>query len=160
MTFTTGSAPVWKASEFPITPPKAEKGAATKPNYTDPNAHHNPSAPLAALVQAVKVQEPNFEFNKLNLVADRVNLRRLLAWASSAPDAKDFRIDVELLGKNTVTLTRWEAVAEASKAAIEKGFKEEALGDATSFDAVEEGEVGAHFRIVSFVSFMSRSPDR
>lgn len=112
------------------------------------------------MVQAVKIQEPNFEFNKLNLVADRVNLRRLLAWASSAPEAKDFRIDVELLGKNTVALARWEAVAEASKAAIERGFKEEALGDATSFDAVEEGEVGAHFRIVSFVSLKHLSMSR
>lgn len=140
-----------RSPEFPLAIEKAEKGAVAKKSYTDPNAHHNPSSPMAALVQAIKVQEPNFEFNKTNLIVDRINLRRLLAWADNAPDSKDFRIDADLVG-NTVMLTRWESVLEGGKGATDASFRKEALGDATSWDSIEDGEVGTHFRIVSLVS--------
>jgi hypothetical protein len=65
--------------------------------FVDQNAARNPSSPLAPLVVAVKHYNPFLIFNKLNIVTDRNNLRKLFRW-TSATNKKDFRIDLELVG--------------------------------------------------------------
>jgi hypothetical protein len=65
--------------------------------FVDQNAARNPSSPLAPLVVAVKYYNPSLNFEKLDMLTDRNNLRKLFPWASST-NKKDFRIDLELVG--------------------------------------------------------------
>ncbi|KAM0790113.1 hypothetical protein ACM66B_005439 [Microbotryomycetes sp. NB124-2] len=139
-----GSPPIWANPELPMSP---EKDKDAKASVVDANAAHAPESPLAPLVAAIKTLEPNYDFKSINVITDRINLRRLLNWASpdNAAEHKDFRIDLDRVG-NTLFMTRWEPTNEGSKAAIEQAFKKEALSDPTCYP--EDKEVGQHNRIV------------
>ncbi|KAK4050339.1 hypothetical protein OIO90_005132 [Microbotryomycetes sp. JL221] len=139
-----GSPPIWANPELPMAP---EKDKDAKASVVDANAAHQPEAPLAPLVAAIKTLEPNYDFKSINIVTDRINLRRLINWASPdhAADLKDFRIDLDRVG-DTMLMTRWEPTNEGGKAAIEQAFRKEALSDPTCYP--EDKEVGSHHRIV------------
>lgn len=92
------------------------------------------------------------------MVTDRINLRRLIGWASGDAEQKDFRIDLDTCGNGTVLMTRWEPTQEGPKAAIEQAFRKDVLSDPTCYP--EDKEVGSHHRIVSLVSGVERSQGR
>ncbi|KAF8635841.1 hypothetical protein AX15_000035 [Amanita polypyramis BW_CC] len=81
-------------------------------NIIDHNAHHLKDTPLLPLFVAVDANEDadTFDWSAVDIVTDRNGLRRLLRWIAggSASDAENFRIDLQLAGKKTVLMARWD----------------------------------------------------
>ena len=61
---------------------------------------------MEPIIQAVLTSDPSFNLNKIDIITDRTNLRRLLQFASGQSH-KDFEIAVEVVNK-TVLFTRLE----------------------------------------------------
>lgn len=72
----------------------------------DQNAFRHPTSPLEPMLQAVLASNPSFGFNKIDIITDRSNLRRLLRFAS-AQSQQDFEIIIEVVNE-TVLFTRAE----------------------------------------------------
>ncbi|KAF8649168.1 hypothetical protein AX16_005966 [Volvariella volvacea WC 439] len=76
-------------------------------------SHHLPNARMLPLVVAVdelveQMGDPPFDWAAQDIVTDRNNLRKLVSWASDEESGKDFRIDLQLAGRRTVLMNRWE----------------------------------------------------
>lgn len=104
---------------------------------------------MAALVVAVKAYDPSFAFADVDFALHRNDLLKLsTAGNETGRGAKDFRIDLELVGK-TIILNRWEeqTVAEAGLGYGDSFWRE------TTKDAPEWGgrKVSGSHRICSFV---------
>ncbi|KIY52481.1 hypothetical protein FISHEDRAFT_55981 [Fistulina hepatica ATCC 64428] len=82
-------------------------------HFVDQNAFRFPNAPLLPLFAAVDTlaSSGSFSWRDVDFVTDRNNLRKLLWWIGGAMDGQpldDFRIDLQLAGKKTVLMSRWE----------------------------------------------------
>lgn len=97
-----GSPPYWlnKATPYQVSP---DSGVVFK----NQNGFRFPNAIFLPLVQAVEMNNADFDWSAIDFVTDRNGLRKLLRWIST-PDPKNFRIDTQLAGKHTVLLNRWE----------------------------------------------------
>ncbi|KAK2465268.1 hypothetical protein APHAL10511_002622 [Amanita phalloides] len=84
----------------------------TGTNIIDHNSYHLKEMPLLPLFAAVDANEDadTFDWSTVDIVTDRNGLRRLLRWISGG-EAKPFRIDLQLAGKGTVLMNRWEKEA-------------------------------------------------
>lgn len=61
---------------------------------------------LVGFLESVRFHNPAYPFASLDIITERNNLRKLLAWAQGSQD--DFRIDIERAGQRSVLLTRWK----------------------------------------------------
>lgn len=84
-------------------------------HFIDQNGHHIPNAPLLPLFKAVDVVAESkneiVDWPSVDFVTERNNIRKLLKWARTEDQngrADDFRIDLQLAGKRTVLMNRWE----------------------------------------------------
>ncbi|KAF8636029.1 hypothetical protein AX15_000189 [Amanita polypyramis BW_CC] len=75
----------------------------------DQNTHRLKEGPLLPLVVAIDANEDadTFKWSSVDYVTDRNALRKILRWASG-DDARDFRIDLQLAGRKTVLMSRWD----------------------------------------------------
>jgi len=86
----------------------------TGTNTIDHNRHHMGYMHMLPLFAAVDANEEadTFDWSSVDVVTDRNALRHLLRWASGSA-TKGFRVDLQLAGKKTVLLVRWEQQATA-----------------------------------------------
>jgi hypothetical protein len=68
--------------------------------------------PLLAAADAIHSQgtAPPVDWPTVDVIAERNTLRNLMRWLNPSPgrEARDFRIDVQLVGTKTLVLRRWE----------------------------------------------------
>ncbi|KAK0244586.1 hypothetical protein EDD85DRAFT_876195 [Armillaria nabsnona] len=106
-----GSPPEWQNKAVPYSVP-ADNGTF----FSDQNGFQMPSAILLPLIVAVETvaedkKEPPFDWSSVDFVTDRNCLRKLLRWiggGNNEKSMKEFRIDMQLSGKKTVLLNRWD----------------------------------------------------
>ncbi|KDQ06416.1 hypothetical protein BOTBODRAFT_181611 [Botryobasidium botryosum FD-172 SS1] len=139
-----GSPLIWSDRRFPYTV-QPDSGIA----YIDQNAAHClPSInPLEPLFLALNTMEPEFDMAAVDLVTDRNNLRKLLRWVTDDND-RDFRIDAQLLGEETVILTRWEEHNTEDSTGF-RGFGHSFEREATKVPPGCRGTTG-HHRIIQY----------
>ncbi|KAF4617348.1 hypothetical protein D9613_005790 [Agrocybe pediades] len=101
-----GSPPQWQNRSTPYNIPPD-----TGIYFSDQNGYRMPRAVLLPLIAAVNKQvdvhkRPEFDWASVDIVTDRNNLRKLTRWVSG--QTRDFRIDLQLAGKKTILMNRWE----------------------------------------------------
>ena len=81
----------------------------TGTNIIDRNGYHMKETPMLPLFAAVDANEDadTFDWPAVDIVTDRNALRHLFRWVSGNT-TKSFRIDLQLAGKKTVLMGRWE----------------------------------------------------
>ena len=148
-----GSPPEWKGRFFPFQV-SLDSGA----NFIDQNAYRIGKQVLLPLIEAVETfildeNKPDFDWSSADFVTDRNGLRKLIRWATSTAGdpPKDFRIDTQLAGDNTVLLNRWER-----KNKEEPGDRQPSYGfnfeKETTTPAAGCQKSTGHHRIVTYVS--------
>jgi hypothetical protein len=118
----------------------------------DQNTYRMPSANLLPLVVAVNKKHkdegvPPFPWGSMDFVTDRNGLRKLIRWIVGG-QVKDFRIDVQLAGRKTVLLNRWEKRTREPLSGRTYGFSFE---KASTVQAAGCKESSGHHRIISYV---------
>ncbi|ORY90642.1 hypothetical protein BCR35DRAFT_328415 [Leucosporidium creatinivorum] len=116
-----GSPAVWTPPPLPFLLIRDKQLQSTQ--FVNQNAYRmQHSSSMAALVVAVKAYNPSFRFAEIDFALHRNDLLKLsTAGNESGRGSKDFRIDLELVGK-TVVLTRWEAKTELGGLKFLEGF--------------------------------------
>lgn len=103
---------IWSNPSFPLTV-LGESGEA----FIDQNSHRLPDYPMLPIFEAVDTLTADGSctppaWASIDMITDRNNLLKLAGWSdsscSSSRSKKDFRIDFELVGPQTVLLQRWE----------------------------------------------------
>lgn len=110
--------------------------------------------PLFRAVDIVaKTKKDVIDWPSVDFVTDRNNLRKLLRWITGTGGQKsEFRIDMQLAGKRTVLLNRWEQFTT-------RYAREESSGYGFSFErATTTPETGceqgvSHHRVLKYVSY-------
>ncbi|KAF8883761.1 hypothetical protein CPB84DRAFT_1734556 [Gymnopilus junonius] len=102
-----GSPPQWQNRATPYTIPPD-----TGVFFSDQNGYRIPKTVLLPLIVAVNKHAETskslpFDWPSMDIVTDRNNLRKLMRWVSGNAE-RDFRIDLQLAGKRTVLMNRWE----------------------------------------------------
>ncbi|KDQ06415.1 hypothetical protein BOTBODRAFT_39619 [Botryobasidium botryosum FD-172 SS1] len=135
---------VWTKKEPPFTIPR-DSGVS----YIDQNAARCLPLmnPLNPLFLALNVMAPEFDMASVDLVTDRNNLRKLHRWVTNSAD-KDFRIDVQLIGRETVVLRRWE-MHNTEGGNKSRGYGHSFERETTSVPPGFEGST-SHHRIVRY----------
>ena len=100
---TKGSAPEWTDRSLPI---KLSPDRGVR--FSHQNGFKSASSILLPLFKSVDVLDKEVDWPSVDFVVDRSGLRKIMRWIS-VDDVKEFRIDMELAGKQTVLLNRWEA---------------------------------------------------
>lgn len=148
-----GSPPIWVEKPTPLTIPR-DSGT----DFIDQNSHRMEKRftllPLIGAVQtctALKKVRSRFDWPSVDFVADRICLRKFVAWANSKPD--HWRIDTQLAGNKTVLMTCWLPATKQTSGwsdsygfSFEKAFTHPAPG-------CESGT--GHHRIVAYVSLFN-----
>ncbi|KZT69562.1 hypothetical protein DAEQUDRAFT_690723 [Daedalea quercina L-15889] len=102
-----GSPSVWRNRALPYRVPRD-----TGIRFVDQTGYRMPTYPLYPLIRAVDIMSEDegdpFDWSTVDFVSDRNGLRKLLRWINDDGTAKEFRIDMQLAGRNTVLLNRWE----------------------------------------------------
>lgn len=120
------------------------------------DGHRLPSCDLLPLFKAVDVAKEDdasldVDWKSVDFVTNRNGLRKLLRWIDGRGDSKrqrPFRLDLELAGKRTVLLNRWEENRLAPPGmGYGFGFEKETTVPAPGC----ENSTG-HHRIVQYVS--------
>ncbi|KAM6494253.1 hypothetical protein JOM56_010614 [Amanita muscaria] len=75
----------------------------------DQNTHRFMESSLLPLLVAADMNEEadTFDWAAVDFLTDRNALRKILRW-TAAEGARDFRIDLQLAGKKTILMTRWD----------------------------------------------------
>lgn len=128
--------------------------------FVDQNTHRNLPFPLLPVFLAADMMEdaghPKFQWSLVDIISDRNSLRKLLSFLDFDPEdkrseLKDFRIDLQLAGTETIILQRWEDNT-LSSAEEHKGYNDAFV---EAFTAPAPGCNGAtiagHHRIISYV---------
>ncbi|TCD66859.1 hypothetical protein EIP91_000813 [Steccherinum ochraceum] len=128
--------------------------ADTGTQFVDQHGYRIEKTPLLSLFRAVDAlasdgQVAHLEWPMFDFVTDRNNLRKLMRWLNGADDAeiKDFRIDLQLGGKRTVLMNRWEKRFKEDMSGLTFGFNFEKA--TTKLVQGCEGSTG-HHRIVRY----------
>ncbi|CAL1713702.1 unnamed protein product [Somion occarium] len=106
-----GSPPIWKHRPLPYQV-QADRGIA----FIDQNGYRLPSSCLLPLFKAVDVvaednADVDIDWPSVDFVTDRNGLRKLMRWLDDTGDGdrpREFRIDLQLGGKGTVLMSRWQ----------------------------------------------------
>lgn len=149
-----GSPREWRGRGLPFT---VSRDLGTQ--YVDQHSHRIPSHPLLPLFRAVDfvtetiTGEP-VDWASVDLVTDRNSLRKLLFWIDDEHGAvKDFRIDMEFVGKRTILFNRWEK--RTTEEALDIGWRSYGFNfqfeNTTAAPGCEGGT--AHHRITKYVRF-------
>lgn len=128
-------------------------------NYIDQNRHRIPSAPLLPLFKAVDVvtqaRKELIDWPSVDFITDRNNLRKLLRWVhadGSNAKGREFRIDLQLAGKQTVLMNRWDKrITTWSDGAVHPGYGYNFEKASTRSAPGCEKTIG-HNRIIKYVS--------
>jgi hypothetical protein len=105
--------------------------------------------PLFAAVDAIGTV---VDWPSVDIVTDRNALRKLIRWISGNA-SKEFRVDLELLGENTILFNRWEKRYREMPTHTAYGFHfEEETTNAAPGCASSTG----HHRIVKYVRLPRR----
>ena len=138
---TKGSAPEWTDRSLPI---KLSPDRGVR--FSHQNGFKSPSSILLPLFKSVDVLNKEVDWPSVDFVTDRSGLRKIMRWIS-AGDVWDFRIDMELAGKQTVLFNRWDARTRENMPGYTYGFNFEKAMTA----AVPGCEKGTgHHRIVKY----------
>lgn len=123
--------------------------------FVDQNGFRCPSATLLPLLMAVERTAEDdgrsFEWSSVDFVTDRNGLRKLLRWIGGTA-SRDFRIDMQLAGKHTILLNRWETCTREQMSGRTYGFNFEKASTAPAPGC--ERSTG-HHRIVRYVNTLS-----
>lgn len=140
-----GSPPIWNDPTLPF--------KVTKDNFTafvDQNAYRLPVHPLQPLIASVLYIDPQYDFKDLALITDRNNLRKLLRWLRGrgldSQTVREFRIDVQRIGRTVLFVRKEPKVVEVARLGYGLGLEKK----------VTEQPPGApeqcgHHRIVRYV---------
>ncbi|KAK7689954.1 hypothetical protein QCA50_006594 [Cerrena zonata] len=117
-----GSPPIWKNKSIPFRLQRDHEIC-----YIDQNGHRLQTRSLLPLFRAVDIiaeddADADIDWREVDIVTDRNGLRKLLRWIDSRGDGdrpREFRIDLQLAGENTVLMSRWE---QATWAPPSQGF--------------------------------------
>jgi len=93
---TSGAPSIWDPPKLPISI-KPDRGHI----FVDQNAFRHPTSPLEPMLLAVLDSNPSFDFNKIDIITDRSNLRKLLKFASGKSH-QDFEIAVEVVDETVL----------------------------------------------------------
>lgn len=102
-----GSPPLWSA---PSAPKQLKKDSGLV--YIAQNAARHPESPLEPLFRALYIANPSFDIRSIDVVTDRNNIRKLLAFidsGSTGDKLEAFTIHIEVT-KNTAILCREETL--------------------------------------------------
>lgn len=152
-----GSPREWRGKELPHTVTR-DMGA----QYIDQHSHRMPCYPLVPLFRAVEYVTEHItgepvDWPSVDFVAARNSLRKLLLWITDDNGwEKEFRIDVEFVGKGTVFLNRWEK--RNREEANDIGFPSYGHNFIMENTAVVPGCQGgiAHHRITKYVCVLTQ----
>ncbi|KAM5540765.1 hypothetical protein V8D89_005409 [Ganoderma adspersum] len=109
-----GSPPEWRGRPFPY-----RVQFDTDVRFVDQNGYRMGSAScLLPIFRAVDIiaeenADTSLDWSSIDIITDRNGLRKLMRWLQYSPDPekeplKEFRIDLQLGGKKTVLMNRWE----------------------------------------------------
>ena len=151
--FSTGSPPQWTNRKTPYTIPP-DIGVF----FSDQNGYRIPKTVLLPLIVAVNKQTESskslpFDWPSIDIVTDRNNLRKLTRWVSGNAE-RDFRIDLQLAGKRTVLMNRWEKRTREAFNGKTYGYSFE---KASTNPAPGCRDSTGHHRIISYVRETSSS---
>ena len=110
--------------------------------YIDQNADRTPGSPLEALIHAVQICQPGFDFSNVNIVTDRKPVRCLLAFVLDEPVT--FRFGVTVVG-NTALFTRMENSTRDRNLGYRDAFEEQYTKIAAS-----AARTTSHHRVVKY----------
>lgn len=140
-----GSPPLWTASKAPKQV-KKDSGLI----YIAQNAARHPSSPLEPLFRALYIIKPAFDIQRIDVVTDRNNIRKLLSFvnpASSRNGLEPFTFKVEIVN-NTAIFCRDETLTHEFIGPREfKGFGHEFEKAYTKSQV--KGSTG-HHRIITY----------
>jgi hypothetical protein len=147
-----GSPPLWSA---PKTSLKLQKDSGLY--YINQNQGRYPESPLEPLFRALYITNPSFDIRSVDVVTDRNNIRKLLAFINSnlAPgDLEPFAISVEIIGttalfrRDETAVTRFIEPHEFRGFGheFEKACTAEQVVDSTGYHRIIEYQFGGlHF---------------
>ncbi|KAF8417924.1 geranylgeranyl pyrophosphate synthetase [Tirmania nivea] len=116
--------------------------------FVDQNAYQHPNIPLEPLLQALYITKPSFDLNKVQIITDRNNLRKLFEVVCGEKH-RDFEIAVEIVN-NTALFTRLEQCTSELIGRQEfRGYGHEFEKEFTKYPSSVNGSTG-HHRIVSY----------
>jgi len=122
--------------------------------FVDQGGYWLPAAPLLPLFRAVDVvaeenPDAHLDWGALDVITDRNNLRKLMRWLNNVDGTtKDFRIDMQLAGKKTLLLNRWEKRSREFLSGRSFGY---AFEEATTKKVKGCEASTGHHRIVKYV---------
>ncbi|THU82135.1 hypothetical protein K435DRAFT_831724 [Dendrothele bispora CBS 962.96] len=142
-----GSPAIWQNKALPYQVPADDSRV-----FVDQNGFWMGSKCLLPLIAAVDTHaeeegEPPLEWSSFDIITDRNGLRKLLRWIGGAPDARDFRIDLQLAGEKTVLFNRWEKKTTEESSGYTFGHNFERVSTHHA-DGCEEST--GHHRIVKY----------
>lgn len=116
--------------------------------FVDQNAYRHPKIPLEPLLQALHITKPSFDLNKVQLITDRNNLRKLFE-AICGEKHSDFEIAVEIVN-NTALFTRLERCTSEIIGSQEfRGYGHEFEKEFTKYPSSVKRST-SHHRIVTY----------
>ena len=140
---------MWTNREVPFTL-QPDQGS----HFIDQNGARMSEYPLLPLFAAADAIHDNskdapVDWPSVDVVTDRNGLRKLLRWLnpSEGREVRDFRIDVELVGANTIVLTRWEGRTREPPIGKSYGFAFEAATARAAPGCPSSG----HHRTITYV---------
>ncbi|KAI0049458.1 hypothetical protein FA95DRAFT_1489223 [Auriscalpium vulgare] len=145
-----GSPPTWTEPTLPLrVQPDSEV------HISHQNGYRMSSRQLLPLMKAVDTLGKPVNWPSVDLVTDRNNLRKLLRWINGTTKKEDgtyknFRIDLELAGAQTILFNRWEVRDREAANTRAYGIKFEQA--TTTLPAGCEKSTG-HHRIVKYDFF-------
>lgn len=124
----------------------------TGTSYVDQNSHRMDTYPLLPLFRASDIMDETrqnkVDWDTVDVVTDRNNLRKLLAWVEGSDN--DFRIDLQLGGSWTLLLQRWEPITvEGAGPGYGDNFERAMTRPAPG---CERGTLTGHHRVIKYVS--------
>jgi hypothetical protein len=158
----SGSPPIWKNTPFNKTHPltirpdvEVFQGSEV---FVDHGSGTKQAESLLAMLTAVELCTPDFNWNPSDIVSDRNSLRNLLRWVTWDSSARwrprNFRIDMHLAGEKTLVLTRWKRDIVQRPAEHSYGFSYE-RSETVPVPGCALSRAAGHDRIMAYVSILT-----
>jgi hypothetical protein len=154
----SGSPPIWKNTPFDKTHPltirpdvEVFQGSEV---FVDHGSGTKQAESLLAMLTAVELCTPDFDWNPSDIVSDRNSLRNLLRWVTSRRLPWNFRIDMHLAGEKTLVLTRWKRNIVQQPDGGSYGFSYE-RSETVPVPFCALSRAAGHDRIMAYVSIFT-----
>lgn len=103
---------------------------------------------MLPMILAVKHVDPEHALSDYDIVTDRNGLKKLLRWINQTDQYRDFRIDIEIVGIDTLLFSRWDIrTYEQGGAGFGHEFKKLTVKEAGWKESLQLD----HRRIVAYV---------